>query len=1466
IRANNDLTINALASVTHGIYSDNTNVACSDGVSCGWVSDEGNIVINSINKANYSYTTYLRNPLIANGTGSGKGNITYTGTSTQGGIILDSDLGYIHAQGDINLIGYSGGSAGNAIHISQEGPALTSSGGGTIRSEGGDIIFSAFGAYDKGVQFTNNDNIRVVAKSGDIIFQGAALSTNDNSEVDAAIRTEANTAITDTYSSILNIITTASNPRTVEPTGFPTAETNSTVKAYYWPIYLEGGQLLAVNNPYSWLDDNTSPSSGGNIHMSGEISQYTGTASNARNTGAGIAIFDHLDLTSYGNIDLIGNAATEGLTNLGGNHGVIIWSTTTDLNSVNGNISLTGYANGKQTINNFQDNLLGAGVYIHSDHNSLKADKNISITGINATGIGVWLREGGTGKGLLSNNGDININAINKTNNYYAAYMRQKIHASTGSVTISAAGNYGLTLDNSGSKITAAGNINLIGYGAVAHGLYFNGTSANFLESTSGSITLSANTESTSSSYYGLRSGNSIKANQNIIFQGSQLSASGSGAGKVANALNANPIIFATPNEASSIGGANERAVNWQHDITATNGFVKIYGDSYISSDITAGSEILVDGENINFSGNFVTTKNNSPISLLSEGHIKSNNAVSLTTSGTIGNILLASNTDNSSEGGTIRISHGLRANSKGGNITLGGGNSNGTGYALGEDHNSFTEGVRIDKTLQIDSGDGNISIKGKTSTRNVSTTGYGNSGFGVYYLTSSGVIDSGTGSITIEGINQNPTNATTYSSGIVFALNSNRSVTISSESTDAKAIELIGVATGTNTDAFGMEIDTSSPLILEATGDGGGISINTSQNSTATNRYDLVARSSLHVLANSGPIEFIGGTDGVENGILYFSEHPYIGSKAGSNVTSSDSNILIEHDKFIWSTINPRIATSGNVTIKSHNNSFSHTTLETDWFSFNQNSQTMSGLTIGKSGNTSKITHNTNAISVAGPISIYGGEVLIDANLTSSEDGDIFLKGISGANGDVNINTNKTITKSNGTGTLTVQGHGRVLNNGTVTASSSATLNVVMWSDYDNDNNDGGVTQSGIISTNGGHVWLGGSSTSNGSKVWNGLNVGDGPSIGYNGFNWNALDLYGNITTNGGDLFIWAGDGYSSGLDGIATDSDALNLNLGNGDAIIISDEIKGSGSNSIALRTTGQLFIAPDNNAFPGTFSWDHNKNSSGLIMAGYLNYFYIHDSDELSGLSIGQYTGTGLSGDSSFDISNTSNINITDWIDVKGPVSITGGDISISDYIDTNTETGTITLLTGTAITQTASISAHILSLTGSGTTTLEHSGNSVNKLSAGTATVTTGTISFTNSKALEIGANGQGLKSTGTINIGTLSGNLTISNSISTTNTSYSAIKLYADKNETAGSAGQGDIIINGSPSLTSGSDGRITLYSGTPAESTGLVNLLSDNSFIRTNVDATTSSFTPDLSSGTYALFRDGPKTVSYTHL
>jgi hypothetical protein len=93
--------------------------------------------------------------------------------------------------------------------------------------------------------------------------------------------------------------------------------------------------------------------------------------------------------------------------------------------------------------------------------------------------------------------------------------------------------------------------------------------------------------------------------------------------------------------------------------------------------------------------------------------------------------------------------------------------------------------------------------------------------------LDAHGTINSGTGTITINGINQNATSATTYSSGVIFALNSGYTSTITSANTTNSAIVIDASATGTHSWVGGMEIEGSSPVVFAATGSGGGISIN---------------------------------------------------------------------------------------------------------------------------------------------------------------------------------------------------------------------------------------------------------------------------------------------------------------------------------------------------------------------------------------------------------------------------------------------------------------------------------------------------------------------------------------------------------------------------------------------------------------------------------------------------------------
>ncbi len=280
--------------------------------------------------------------------------------------------------------------------------------------------------------------------------------------------------------------------------------------------------------------------------------------------------------------------------------------------------------------------------------------------------------------------------------------------------------------------------------------------------------------------------------------------------------------------------------------------------------------------------------------------------------------------------------------------------------------------------------------------------------------------------------------------------------------------------------------------------------------------------------------------------------------------------------------------------------------------------------------------------------------------------------------------------------------------------------------------------------------------------------------------------------------------------------------INIIEGDLVV-----KNNTPNIIPNITgTGKLSIVPVTNNFSGSFNY---------------NSFTI--SNTLSGLHIGT-------------ASNTADITISNEIRVAGDIDIYGGHISLNNNLVSTTSTGTINLQAATAITQTASITTNILTLTGSGDTNLSLIDNSINYLHTGTLSHTHGNLTLINLKALVLGSGGNSIQSNGTIDIGTLSGNLTISEDLITSNSLANAIKLYADKNEAAGSEGQGNIIISGTPNISVGSGGRASLYSGKDSSSTGLSNSLINNSFIRTNVDSSTTSFTPALSAaGNFALYR-----------
>ena len=237
--------------------------------------------------------------------------------------------------------------------------------------------------------------------------------------------------------------------------------------------------------------------------------------------------------------------------------------------------------------------------------------------------------------------------------------------------------------------------------------------------------------------------------------------------------------------------------------------------------------------------------------------------------------------------------------------------------------------------------------------------------------------------------------------------------------------------------------------LSILATGTGGGITINTSQKLS----YETFFRTELNVLAKSGPITMTGNYDGlgVGNGYWYEAAYSYWGSKAGvTGLTTSSSNISIVVDNVDWQTsLAPAFATTGTLEVKPTSTSFSRG-MYSSWFPMNQNGQTVSGFTFGKLGNTAGLTIDA-AVTVNGPITLYGGDITVNANLTSSA-----------ANAQVLAKASGAITFASGVDVTTQGG------------------NQVFWSDSDA-NGAGAILSTnttgnyGVFTTNGGDIVMAG-------------------------------------------------------------------------------------------------------------------------------------------------------------------------------------------------------------------------------------------------------------------------------------------------------------------------------------------------------------------------------------------------------
>jgi gliding motility-associated-like protein len=291
------------------------------------------------------------------------------------------------------------------------------------------------------------------------------------------------------------------------------------------------------------------------------------------------------------------------------------------------------------------------------------------------------------------------------------------------------------------------------------------------------------------------------------------------------------------------------------------------------------------------------------------------------------------------------------------------------------------------------------------------------------------------------------------------------------------------------------------------------------------------------------------------------------------------------------------------------------------------------------------------------------------------------------------------------------------------------------------------------------------------------------------------------------------------------------------------------------------GNLTVVSTGGDIQGSTTWNYNN---GLITING-NTVTINASDILTYINSGPLTisANSINFGASFTSSSTNsisliavgNITINNPISTSGPIQISGTTITINNSLTATNSA--ITLAASTGITQTNAIVANDLILQGSGIFTLDNINNNVVNISGGSS-ARLGSLSFVDATGgliineLTLGSTG----SNGVLRIETLDGDITIGQSITTTSTASEAILINAGKNDAIGIATSGNILISGTPLITTGSGGIMKLLSGDESHSIGLTALVGGISNTRANVDETSSSITPSLIPGQiYALYR-----------
>ncbi|MGV0963539.1 MAG: autotransporter-associated beta strand repeat-containing protein, partial [Polynucleobacter sp.] len=1377
--------------------------------------------------------------------------------------------------------------SGGGINLEGASPTFnTANGGITQTAGGGDIIFGGGASIDA----SGNPTGAAVASNMAISFQPSAsaadtvmkmYSGGGNISMNASSNGGGYTIMFD-RATLINAGT-----GNVNIIGAGSGSGTRGIQFNAWGGAVTNGTYITAKD----ITVNGSNSGGGDygVLIADNFANFTSTGTGnlsiigSSTTGSGIYLSaGPFNFTSAsGNISLLGSAS--------GGYGTYL--STSNISSTTGNINISGtsssnwatYFTGAANISTTTGNISASGNstsyggFYSGNANYTTTTGNVSLygNGSQASSAGFQAASGN----ISTTSGIVNITGVSR-GAYPGLYYSGAVNITTtsgGDILLSGVGGasgQGIQLDAAANFNTSAGsgNITMNGSSTPYRGIHAQSTFN--AKTSSGSINLT---------------GTSGAGYQGIYLAGASNISSTTGAININGTSNSSYGI--------SIESSSSQILSTSGNVTllgTTNTSVNTYAEYLSLANISSGGIISLTAQGSIYSGANITSSGaGNALILKATGSIFSAN-VSRTYRTNNGSLVFWSNSNGGVAGGVVMQDGNIGLNSANGSTAQTGGGGAiivGGGAATTTDASGFvvpTGAVNKNSDWAIEFGGGTTNVAMYSGGGNINIQGNTSSGNAVLFGRNA-TINAGNGSINIAGCG---TAAGIYLNtwdGGAYSIIAKGDVTItgSTSGSGVNDFDYAGIRSYyDNTTQGGTIRSTSGNVTLTGTGLQAGLYFN--NNNNIISDVGNVTLTGTASSGNRGIVMYGNVLAGGSNINIATTNNNYIylvgtvGQLAGSNVTSTNANITISGSQ-LFNSNSPTINTgTGNVTLRAnswaYNGALSIGTngsiailplsdtassgqdVYTSWFNFsptiNGTTYTPNKLTIGNAYNTYTTYWNSN-VTVKGGIYLYGGEVNITAAMISSGTGDIWIQGNNASdNNAVYMSSAGSIQKTGGaTSNITLRSNSRLQLNGNISATGTS-ANVIEWSDYGN-TNYGGNSGTGNITTNGGMVWIGGSSTANGSLVWNGLTVSDGGSAGSSAANNNAMDFNGNITTSGGDVMVWSGNASVTG-GSILSVASGTKIDAGTGNITLITPKI---GSNALTVNTSGTLTWAPNALAdWSATGTWNGTVATGTFTTTSGTTFgnLSIANVSSLANLVIGQYSGMTYANSSAYAITNTANLAYNSSITgFAGNLSLYGANIAINSALSSVALNRV--LLSGNA-TQTAGfIASNLLVLNGN--INLSNTSNNVTIFAASNVT----NVTYVDANGLTIGTVSgiNGVNASGLVNISTVAGDLALTQTVNTTSTNgTSAIILNAGSGTANGTATGGNITLSGSGNVSSGSGGRITLFTGGIAGSTGLTTLIGSGSGrFRYGSNATVTGYNATsaaLSTGSYAIYREAP--------